>query len=47
MEILAHRVWMYNRLNNDRRGLTNDFLEELDHFMNFSMKYRESKELKN
>ena len=39
MEILAHRVWMYNRLNDDRCGLTNNFLEGLDHFMNFAIEY--------
>ena len=39
IEILAHRVWMYNRLNDGRCGLTNDFLEELDQFLNFAIEY--------
>ena len=39
MEIPVPRVWMYNRLNDGRRGLTNDFLEWLDQFLNFAIEY--------
>ena len=40
MDFIRHRSWMYNRINPDRRGVTDEFTRGVNEFVQYANIYQ-------